>query len=382
MNTENREWRPTGDTNRYAPFVAIRVYSWLKSFAPRIPRSKAPLRPACRTLVALALAAACAECFAQAPGAEANAESVRALYQGDPRRAAELAELRLRKFPNDAPARVLLARAELAQGDFQRAYRELRKALTIDSRNVDALYYLAIAARAMSQQEYQRLYGLAPNSARVHLLLAEAALAQDNPTEAESEFKAALDADPRSVEILTSLGELKRSQSRFDEAIAFYAQAEQIGPLNYDVAYGLGACYIYKQESARAVEYLRKALAFAPRSAAGRFALGNALFQGGQTEAAIPELKTALELEPQLKQAYFLLGRAYQRSGRDAEAKAAFGKLEELGREEAAGIGKMRTDEGAGKATDTSQGAAKSTAGAGRRAAKRRAASGPPRSPR
>src|SRR5262245_27949456 len=305
-----------------------------------------------RSACSLLLIVASAECFAQTP---AMAEGVRAIYQGDHQRAAELAEKRLRKYPNDAPARVILARAELAQGKFERAYQELQKALASDPRNIDALYYLAVVAKALSQQEYQRLYALAPDSARVHMLMAEAALAQDNPTEAEAEFQAALKASPGSVEVLTALGELKRYQSKFDDAIAYYAQAEGVGPLNYTIAYGLGACYTYKQESARAVEYLRKATAFAPDSAAGRFALGNALYQDGQTAAAIPELKAALELNPQLKQAYFLLGRAYQKLGLQAEAKAAFSKLDELNRNESTGQGKPQPGEAKRKLTGSKQ---------------------------
>jgi len=322
-----------------------------------------------RSACSLLLIVASAECFAQTP---AMADGVRAIYQGDHRRAAELAEKHLRKYPNDAPARVILARAELAQGKFERAYQELQKALASDPRNIDALYYLAIVAKALSQQEYQRLYALAPDSARVHLLMAEAALAEDNQTEAEAEFQAALKANPRSIEVLTALGELKRSQSMFDEAITYYAEAERIGPLNYTIAYGLGACYTYKQEHPRAVEYLRKAAAFAPDSAAGRFALGNALFQGGQTEAAIPELKAALELEPQLKQAYFLLGRAYQKLGRQAEAKAAFGKLDELNRNEAAGQGKTQPGEATRKLTDSKQAPVRPAADTRHRATKQK----------
>jgi len=322
-----------------------------------------------RSACSLLLIVASAECFAQTP---AMAEGVRAIYQGDHRRAAELAEKHLRKYPNDAPARVILARAELAQGKFERAYQELQKALASDPRNIDALYYLAIVAKALSQQEYQRLYALAPDSARVHLLMAEAALAEDNQTEAEAEFQAALKANPRSIEVLTALGELKRSQSMFDEAITYYAEAERIGPLNYTIAYGLGACYTYKQEHPRAVEYLRKAAAFAPDSAAGRFALGNALFQGGQTEAAIPELKAALELEPQMKQAYFLLGRAYQKLGQQVEAKIAFGKLDELSRNEAEGQGKKQTGEDTRKSAGSKQGTTKPAVDGGRRATKRK----------
>jgi tetratricopeptide (TPR) repeat protein len=326
-----------------------------------------------RSVCLLLLTGACAECFAQASTTTpARSESARALYQGDPQRATELAEKRLRQYPNDATERVILARAELAQGNFQRAYQELQTALASDPRNIDALYYLAIVAKALSQQEYQRLYALAPDSARVHMLMAEAALAQENPTEAEAEFQAALKASPGSIEVLTALGELKRSQSKFDEAIAYYAQAEGIGPLNYAIAYGLGACYTYKQESARAVDYLRKAAAFAPDSAAGRFALGNALYQDGQTEAAIPELKAALKLEPQLKQAYFLLGRAYQKLGRQAEAKAEFSKLDELNRNEAAGQGNAQPGEATRKPTGSKQAPVRPAADTRHRATKQK----------
>src|SRR5262245_19508885 len=305
-----------------------------------------------RSACLLLLTIGCAEGFAQTTGMR---ESSRALYRGDHRQAAELAEKHLRKYPNDAPARVVLARAELAQGNFQRAYQELQKALAADPRNIDALYHLAIVSKALSQLEYQRLYALAPDSARVHLLLADAALAEDNQTEAEIEFQAALKADPRSIEVLTKLGELKRSQSMFDEAINYYGEAERIGPLNYDIAYGLGACYTYKQEYQRAIEYLRKAVSFAPDSAAGRFALGNALFQDAQNESAIPELKAALGLEPQLKQAYFLLGRAYQKLGRQEEAKLAFSKLDEMNRNDAAGGGKKQISESTHRAAGSRQ---------------------------
>jgi tetratricopeptide (TPR) repeat protein len=264
-------------------------------------------------------------------------QSVSALYRGEPAQAAELARKHLNRNPHDARGRVILARAELALGEFASAFEDLRKALADDPRNVDGLYYMAVLSKALAQKEYQRLYSIAPDSMRVHLLLAEASLAEENYTEAESQLKAALAASPRSVEVLTALGELKRSQSKFDEAIDWYRQAELIGPLNYDIVYGLGACFTYKQEHSRAVEYLKKAVVFAPESGAGRFALGNALFQAGDAEAAIPELVAALKMEPRLKQAYFVLGRAYQKVGREAEARATFSKLDELNRSEAAG---------------------------------------------
>lgn len=261
-------------------------------------------------------------------------ECTQAFYRGEYAQAADLAERRLRRFPNDAAARVMLARADLAQGKFQEAFDALRQTLDRDSNNVDALYYLSLAAKELSQREFQRLWSLAPDSARVHQLLGEAAIARDSPTEAEAEFQNALKANPRSVEVLAEFAGLKRTQSKFDEAITYYSQGAQIGPLTYDIAYGLGACYTYKQEYSAAADWLRKAVALAPDAVAARFALGNALFHEEQFASAIPELKAALQMEPKMKQAYFLLGRAYSKLGRQEEARAALRKLDELNRAE------------------------------------------------
>jgi tetratricopeptide (TPR) repeat protein len=302
--------------------------------------ARQPLRAAICLLIALTISVTA---LAQS---SALSECTRAFYRGEYAQTEQLATKHLRQVPSDAPVRVMLARAELAQGKFPEAFDALQKALRSDPHNLDALYYLSLVAREMSQREYQRLLALAPDSARVHQLLGEAALAAENHGEAEAEFESALKANPRSVEILTELAELKRSQSKFDEAITYYSRAEQIGPLSYDVAYGLGACYTYKQDYSRAAEWLRKAANLSPDAAAGRFALGNALFQSGQFEAAISELNLAVQLEPRLKQAYFLLGRAYSKLGRQEEAKAALRKLDELNREEVPGPGKESSAEG------------------------------------
>src|SRR5712691_1308283 len=121
-----------------------------------------------------------------------------ALYRGDYLEAAQIAEQHLRTYPKDAPVRVILARAELAQGRFQEAFGELQKALASDPRNIDALYYLSLVSRELSEREYQRLFSMAPDSARVHQLFAEAALGAENKTEAEEEFQKALAANTRS----------------------------------------------------------------------------------------------------------------------------------------------------------------------------------------
>ncbi len=253
-----------------------------------------------------------------------------ALYQEDYRRAASLAAKYLKAYPKDSKARIYLARAEMAQGNYQSAYKRLREVLSSNPSNVDGLYYLAIVCGVLSQTQFDRLYSLAPESARVHQLLGESYQAQEKMAEAEKEFLASLAANPRSVEVLVALGDLKRSQSSFDEAIEYYSKAVELEPRNYESVYGLGVCYSYRQNHTRAIEFFRRALTVDPNSAPARLALGHSMIRMGQWEAAIAELKTAVAIEPKMRQAYYLLGQSYQRSGRTQEAQDAFKKVEEL----------------------------------------------------
>jgi tetratricopeptide (TPR) repeat protein len=257
-------------------------------------------------------------------------EIERALSRGDYARAAALAAAQLKLQPASARWRVLLARAELGQGNLQAARIELERAIQADPKNLDALYFLAMVAEALGPQAYERLYALAPNSERVHQLMAEAALAQENQAEAETEYKAALAANPRAADSLLGLAELKRTQSKFDEALPLYQQTEAIVGLNHDIAYGMGVCYSYQQDRDRAIQYFQRAATLAPKADATQFALGNELFQAGKLAEAVEPLQRAVALNPKIKQAYFLLGRAYQRLGRPDAARTAFKRVEEL----------------------------------------------------
>jgi len=78
--------------------------------------------------------------------------------------AIQMAEKHLSKYPKDMPVRVVLARAELAQGKPLQAFETLQRVLESDPKNIDALYYLSLVSKELSQSEYQRLFLLAPDS--------------------------------------------------------------------------------------------------------------------------------------------------------------------------------------------------------------------------
>jgi tetratricopeptide (TPR) repeat protein len=282
-----------------------------------------------------------------AAGPLALPDYARAFYRGDLERASSLAADRLKTQPGDVQARIVLARAEAARGRFDAAYAGFRKALEVDSRSADALYYLGITAGVLAQAEYERLLALAPGSARAHQLRGQSAEAQDRTAEAEAEYEAALEAGPPTADVLVALGDLVR-QSKVDFAAArgYYARALELAPGRYEALYGIGVCDSYAGEHAKAIASFRQALRVAPGSAPAHLALGISLLQTGETAAAVTELEQAAKLEPRMRQAYYQLGRAYQVLGRTSDAEAAFAKVQELLQQERKGA-ENRLDPGA-----------------------------------
>jgi tetratricopeptide (TPR) repeat protein len=264
-----------------------------------------------------------------APPPEASAV-VRAFDRGDYPRAVTLARERLKAFPRDAGAGLLLGRAEAALGRFENAYQTFRSVLALQPRSTDALYYLSILGGVLAQGEYDRLFAQSPDSPRAHQLRGDLHTAQERPVDAEAEYKAALEAAPASLEVLIALGDLTRHQSRFEDALGYYGRAAAVAPQNYDVLYGIGVCRSYRQEYAPAIQSFREALRLDPSSAPAHLALGHALLQSGQVVAAVSELETAAKLEPRMLQAQYLLGRAYRLLGRTQEAEATFARVQKM----------------------------------------------------
>jgi Flp pilus assembly protein TadD len=111
--------------------------------------------------------------------AETNlTDATGAFYRGDNAVAAMGARTYLRTHPNDLAAHILLARTQIAQGNYQRAYQELLKAVRSDPKNLDALYYLGRVCITLSQAEYHQLSQMAPDSFRIHQILAQSYLAE------------------------------------------------------------------------------------------------------------------------------------------------------------------------------------------------------------
>jgi tetratricopeptide (TPR) repeat protein len=257
-------------------------------------------------------------------------QAARALSAGDPDRAVQLGTAYLNQHPDDPRARVLVARGRIARGDFDAAYLELRKALTAAPRDVDALYYLGLVSARLAEAELGRLARMAPDSARVHQLLADSFVAQDQRPAAAREYQAALKADPNLLEALLGLAKLKRVRLECDEAISLYEKAESLRP-TFDGAYGLGVCQSVVQDDEAALAQFELAIKRDPKAAVAWVGAGTSLNKLRRPSDAIPKLLHAIALEPAMGEAYYALGLAYRADNQPERSADAFRKAEQLG---------------------------------------------------
>jgi tetratricopeptide (TPR) repeat protein len=254
----------------------------------------------------------------------------RALSVGDSAGALTLAREYLAQHPADVRAHVLIARTEIRTGDFDAAFQQLRRAMRVAPRNEDVLYYMGLVSARLAEQELLRLAQLAPESARVHQLQAEALEAQDRRTAAEEEYEAALKVKPDLIDALLPLAKLKRIRLACEDAIPLYEKAEALRP-TFDGAYGLGVCYGYLQRDEEAVGKFEAATQRDPKAAVAWVGLGTSLAKTGRAADGVPKLQHAIALEPKMGEAYYALGMAYQASRQPELAKKAFRQAEQLG---------------------------------------------------
>jgi Tfp pilus assembly protein PilF len=266
----------------------------------------------------------------RAAGDARLAEATRALSAGDTTRAMTLAKAALAQQPNDPRVHVLIARAHIRNADFDAAYLQLRRALRVAPHNADVLYYMGVVSARLAEQQLLHLAQIAPESARVHQLQAEALEAQERRSAAEEEYQAALLVKPDLLEALLGLAKLKRIRLACEEAIPLYEKAETIRP-TFDGAYGLGVCYGYLQRDDEAVGKFAAATRRDPKAAVAWVGLGTSLAKTGRAAEGIPKLQQAIALEPKMGEAYYALGMAYQAARQPELAQKAFRQAEQLG---------------------------------------------------
>lgn len=180
----------------------------------------------------------------------------------------------------DRPGRIQLAREHMNNLRYDRALKEIDRALQHDRDNAEAW----------------RLKG------EIHLRRADL----DGALEA---WTVASGLDPDDAELLVSIGDLlMRRNDRLDAALDTYRRARALVPDNTRILVSIGSIHERQEQWEPAATTYRAALDLDPNLVRARSSLGAVLFKMGRFEESSRELRKAIELSPRDLRSHVFLG--------------------------------------------------------------------------
>ena len=190
----------------------------------------------------------------------------------------------------------MVGKAFLGVGNFTEAETYLKRALAIESKDVEG-----------------------------RLLMAKAYMGQGNTNRAVNELKEALEVDPEAVDVLEYRARIAFSRGAVLAAIEDLDKILKTKPSAS--AYTLKAeCLLERRETKKARNALQKALDLDPRHPRAHFVLGRELYRSGKLKASVKSLRRALTvLEEQdaiwVPDAHYMLGQAFLQLRDSRQAK-------------------------------------------------------------
>ena len=223
----------------------------------------------------------------------------------------------------------LLAACSFYTGDFQTtlaAAKKLRQARADET----GLYWSIRAEQRLAILYLVYAAEVEPDSIRLHELLAESYRDRGKYSEAEAEYKVALDINPKEFAALIGDAATYLQEQRIDLAAEMIQRALAQNPSDPEANYVMGEVLIAKHEYAEAEPYLKAGLAakadLVPRI---HVLLGQVYASQGDTAHAIEEFKAGLSSDDD-GSVHFQLGRLYQKAGEAKLAAAAFEEAKAL----------------------------------------------------
>ncbi len=248
----------------------------------------------------------------------------------------EALELLSESFPHlDEPKLSLEAGMQLAEILFQEG--ELAKASAIigDLRNLhpENVAVLYAAYRIYSDQTLQALNSMAligPDSAQLHLALAEHLVNEGHLEDAIAEYRKAVERNPDMAGLHYELGEALLLESHMEAGLTSaqqeFERALALNPAEARAECELGRIDLWRANSSAAYDHYVRAQKLNPLSSCANLGLAELLTDDGKTQQALSYLQVAVHSDPydpdirhQLSNAYRELG---LKEGADRELKA------------------------------------------------------------
>jgi predicted Zn-dependent protease len=209
-------------------------------------------------------------------------------------------------------------------GDLDKAVATVNTLRKLEPTN-DAVLYTAYRIYSdLTAESLLSLSVVAPNSARMHQALAHELAKRGKTEEAIENYRAALKLDPQLPGIHFELAEMLSTLSTPDslaEAESEYKAALQANPSDEQSECRLGDIALRRNDTKEAYDRYTKAVQLQPGDPDANIGLAKVLMSMDQPQKAEPLLEHAIQLDPTSAVAHFRLSAVYRETGRPEDAK-------------------------------------------------------------
>jgi tetratricopeptide (TPR) repeat protein len=208
-------------------------------------------------------------------------------------------------------------------GDLPKAVPIISTLRDLDPTNVELIYTAYRIDSDLSDEARLSLIVVAPNSARVHQMMAHELARQGNTDEAIANYREALKIDPNTSGLHFELAEMLNSSSvpgGHEEAEKQYHAALAVNPNDEKAECKLGDLAALRGDQNAAAEHYERALKLQPNDSDAIIGLAKTLMTLNQPDKALPLLEQAVKIDPTNAVAHFRLSTLYRKMGRTDDA--------------------------------------------------------------
>jgi predicted Zn-dependent protease len=209
-------------------------------------------------------------------------------------------------------------------GDLDKAAETVNTLRKLEPTNEAVLYAAYRVYSDLTAESLLSLSVVAPNSARMHQALAHELAKRGETEKAIENYRAALKLDPQlpglHFELAEMLSTLTTPES-LAEAESEYKAALQANPSDEQSECRLGEIALRRNDVKEAFDRYTKAVQLQPGDPDANIGLAKVLMSMDQPQKAQPLLEHAIQLDPTSAVAHFRLSAVYRETGRPDDAK-------------------------------------------------------------
>ena len=286
-----------------------------------------------------------AEDFRQAVKLQPELWKIQALLGMCEKRLGHLASARSwleKSFPHiEEPKVKTQAGLELAElnyqvGELGQSAEVINTLRQLDPKNLDVLYSAYRTYSDLAGSALNAIALLAPDCARMHLIIAEHLINEGDRDGAIVQYKKVLQLDPQlpgaHFELAEALLQNSKTQREREEAEEAFKAELALNPGNVNAECRLGDLYLSAgtMRLDAANQSYARALQLQPNFANAQLGMGKVLIRMGKNQEAVAHLREAARLDPIDSTAHYLLAQTYRRLGQTPDADTELRLFEDL----------------------------------------------------